>query len=132
MFIIWLSVCPLKAFPGLAPRVDLNKPFKRKHTYSFSKLNLFMAMQQILYKRSATCGSNKMSLADHQRKYYNRGKQIISGILIVSDYSPKSAINIFSNDQIYCPRHLSFSAMLCFSPSLFLCLSAILLSPHSA
>jgi hypothetical protein len=68
---------------------------------------------------------------NYQRKYSNHGKPIISGILIVLDYPPKSAINIFSNNQIYCPRHLSFSAMLCLSPSLFLCLSAILISPHT-
>jgi len=59
------------------------------------------------------------------------GKQSLRGILIVSDYPPTSAINIFSNDQIYCPHHLLFSAMLCLSPSLFLCLSAILLSAHN-
>jgi hypothetical protein len=72
-----------------------------------------------------------MSLADYQRKYSNHWKHTISGILIVSDYSPKSAINIFFNNQIYCPCHLSFSAMLCLSPSLFVSLSTILLSPHS-
>jgi hypothetical protein len=131
MFIIYLSVCPWKAFPRLAPRVDLKNPFRHKHAYSCSKLDLSMAMQQILYTRSATCQWNKMSLADYQRKYYNCGEHISISILIVSDYSPKSAINIFSNYQIYCPHHLSFSAMLCFSHSLFLCLSAILLSPHS-
>ncbi len=59
-----------------------------------------------------------MSLANYQRKYSNCWKPIISGILIVKDYSPKSAINIFFNDQIYCPRHLSFSAILCLSHSL--------------
>ncbi len=59
------------------------------------------------------------------------GKQSLVGILIVSDYPPTSVINIFSNDQIYCPCHLSSSAMLCLSPSLFLCPSAILLSPHN-
>ncbi len=29
------------------------------------------------------------------------GKQSLAAILIVSDYPPTSAINIFSNDQIY-------------------------------
>ncbi len=68
--------------------------------------------------RSATCRSNKMSLAYYQRKHSNHGKHINLRILIVSDYSPESAINIFSNDQIYCPRHLSFPATLCLSHSL--------------
>jgi hypothetical protein len=40
-------------------------------------------------------------------------KQSLAAILITSDYPPTSAINIFSNNQTYFPRHLSFSAMLC-------------------
>ncbi len=56
------------------------------------------------------------------------GKQSLVGILIVSDYPPTSAINIFSNDQIYCPCQHLFSAMLCLSlsPSL-----SLLLSPYN-
>jgi hypothetical protein len=55
---------------------------------------------RINHTKFATHLSYEMSLENYQRKYYNHGKHIISGILIVSDYSPKSAINIFSNDQI--------------------------------
>jgi hypothetical protein len=50
------------------------------------------------------------------------------GILIVSDYPPTSVINIFSDSQIYCPRHHLFAATLCLSLSLSLSLSVSPLS----
>jgi len=56
------------------------------------------------------------------------GKQSLAVFLIVSDYPPTSAINIFSNDQIYWPCQHSFSAMLHLSLSLSLFLSVSPLS----
>ncbi len=63
-------------------------------------------------------------------KNLKHGNNIISGILIISNWSHTSATNIFSNCLFYCQCYLSFPAMLCLPHSLSFYLSAVLLSPN--
>ncbi len=58
------------------------------------------------------------------------GTPSLTTILIVSNWSPTSATNIFSNGLFYWWRHFSFPAMHCLSHSFSFCLSAVLLSPR--
>jgi hypothetical protein len=107
---------------------SLNCFFTTNHSSSptmpVTKMNLLkptLIWQKSFYTVFVTCRSGKMSSAI---------KQSLVVILIVSDYPPTSAINIFSNNQIYYPHHLSFSATLCLSHSLFLSLRCSALSPQ--
>ncbi len=65
----------------------------------------------------------------NRENIFSLGKQSLVVILIASDYPPTSAINIFSDDQIYYPRCLSFSATLCLSHTHTLSVSPLSCSP---